>query len=397
MILGADWVLPVDGAPIAGGAVRVEGGEIAEVSAGLEPDQRFDGCAILPGLVNAHSHLEYAGMSGFGDGRPFDGWIADHIRRRDGLGRDDYLAQARAGVAESLAGGVTTIADCCYAGTVADAAAEVGMRAIVYLEAFSRHDVFDVPLERRLDAVEPRPLITVGISPHAPYTVDLEDYRRWVGLARERGMPVATHLLEGNLDENPAAYFRDVLGPDTAVIHAVTADADDIALFAELGVPVVHCPRSNALLGCGIAPVPALREAGVRVALGTDSPASALTLDMWDEMRAAILLARAGAARPDVLTAGNVLRMATCEGAAALGLPNGLGTLRPGAPADLIVVDLNGSPFLPWDDPEAAVVYGGTPERVALAMVAGRIRFRAGGAAADTTLASSVRARMIDA
>ncbi len=114
------------------------------------------------------------------------------------------------------------------------------------------------------------------------------------------------------------------------MIHAVKADAGDIALFAELGVPVVHCPRSNALLGCGIAPVPALREAGVRVALGTDSPASALTLDMWDEMRAAILLARAGAARPDVLTAGDVLRMATCEGAAALGLPDGLGTLRPG-------------------------------------------------------------------
>ena len=125
-----------------------------------------------------------------------------------------------------------------------------------------------MPLERRLDELEPRPLITAGVSPHAPYTVDLEDYRRWVGLARERGMPVATHLLEGNLDETPAAYFRDVLGPDTAVIHAVTADAADIALFAELGVPVVHCPRSNALLGCGIAPVPALREAGVRVAPG---------------------------------------------------------------------------------------------------------------------------------
>src|SRR6185436_497272 len=117
MILAADWVLPLDGAPIAGGAVRIEGDEIAGVEAGL---------------VNAHTHLEYAGMSGFGDGRPFDGWIADHIRRRDGLGRDDYLAQARAGVADSLAGGVTTIADCCYAGTVAEAAADVGMRAIVY-------------------------------------------------------------------------------------------------------------------------------------------------------------------------------------------------------------------------------------------------------------------------
>jgi len=280
---------------------------------------------------------------------------------------------------------------------VAEAADEGGIRAVVYLEAFSRHDVFDVPLERRLDEVEPTELVTVGVSPHAPYTVDLEDYRRWIGVARERGMPVATHLLEGNLDEHPAAYFRDVLGPDTAVIHAVKANAADIAVFAELDVPVVHCPRSNALLGCGIAPVPALRDAGVRVALGTDSPASALTLDMWDEMRAAILLARAGAARPDVLTAGDVLRMATVDGAAALGLPVGLGTLRLGAPADLMVLDLNGSPFLPWDDPEAAAVYGGTPDRVALSMVAGRIRFRAGGAPADMSLASGVRARMIDA
>src|SRR4029079_19069339 len=183
MILAADWVLPLDGAPIAGGAVRIEGDEIAEGEAGLEPDEKFEGCAILPGLVNAHSHLEYAGMSGFGDGRPFDGWIADHIRRREGLVREDYLAHGRAGVAESLAGGVTTIADCCYAGTVAEAAEDGGIRAVVYLEAFSRHDVFDIPLERRLDEVESTELVTIGVSPHAPYTVDLEDYRRWIAVA----------------------------------------------------------------------------------------------------------------------------------------------------------------------------------------------------------------------
>src|SRR5262249_52699893 len=148
-----------------------------------------------------------------------------------------------------------TVADCCYAGTVAAAAEAAGLRAIVYLEAFSRHDPLDQPLEQRLDAVTTTDLVTIGISPHAPYTVDTEDYRRWVGLARERGMPVATHLLESHLETEPAAAFRDVLGPDTVAVHAARATADDVAVLAELDVPVAHCPRSNALLGCGAAPV----------------------------------------------------------------------------------------------------------------------------------------------
>jgi cytosine/adenosine deaminase-related metal-dependent hydrolase len=394
MILGADWVVPVAGQPIAGGCVRVEDGRIAEVVAGLEPDEQFDGCVILPGLVNAHSHLEYSAMSGFGDGRPFDEWIADHIRRREGLGRDEYLAQARAGAAACLAGGVTAVADCCYAGTVADAAIEAGLRAIVYLEAFSRHDPMGLPLEARLDALPSGPLVTAGVSPHAPYTVDLADYQRWIGLARERGLPVATHLLESHLEEQPAAYFREVLGPDTVVIHAVRATPDDIAVLAELDVPVAHCPRSNALLGCGAAPLRELLDARVRVGIGTDSPASALTLDMWDEMRAAVLLARAWAGRPDALTAGEALHLATAGGAAAVGLTD-TGGLVPGAHADLVVLDLRGTPFLPWDDPVAAAVYGGTPERILLTMVAGQVRFRRGSVAADTSPAGAVRARMI--
>ncbi|MGZ4431892.1 MAG: amidohydrolase family protein, partial [Gaiellales bacterium] len=252
MILAADWVLPVDGAPIRDGWVEVEDGRIAAVGATpRDADERFPESVILPGLVNAHTHLEYAGMSGFGDGRPFDGWIADHIRRREALTEADYLAQARAGAAASLAGGVTTVADCSYAGTVADAAEQVGLRAIVYLEAFSRHDPFGRPIEERIAERQSSDLVTIGISPHAPYTVDLDDYRRWVALARVHGMPVATHLLESHMDEHPLAYFRDVLGRDVVVVHAVRATADDVALLAELDVPVVHCPRSNAMLGCG--------------------------------------------------------------------------------------------------------------------------------------------------
>ena len=398
MILSADWVLPIDAAPIRDGWVELDGDRVAAVGSGARAGaEHHPGCVVLPGLVNAHTHLEYAGMSGFGDGEPFDAWIADHIRRRVGLEADDYRAQADAGAAASLAGGVTTVADCCYAGTVAAAAETAGLRAIVYLEAFSRHDPLDQTLEQRLDAATDSDLVTIGISPHAPYTVDMADYHRWVGLARQRNMPVATHLLESHLETEPAAAFRDVLGPDTVAIHAARATDADVGVLAGLDVPVVHCPRSNALLGCGSAPLDELLSAGVRVGLGTDSPASALTLDMWDEMRAAILVARARERRGDALTATTALELATLRGAQAIGLGDEVGSLTPGKRADVTVLDLGGSAFVPWDDPISAVVFGGTPERVLLTIVDGQIRYCKAGAPADTSAARAVRARMIEA
>jgi cytosine/adenosine deaminase-related metal-dependent hydrolase len=123
VILRADWVVPMDGPPIADGCVEVAEGRItAVIRADGREDARYRDAVILPGLVNAHTHLEYAAMGGFGDGMPFTPWIADHIRRKDTQSQADLLAQARAGAAACLAGGVTTVADCCYAGTVAQAA-----------------------------------------------------------------------------------------------------------------------------------------------------------------------------------------------------------------------------------------------------------------------------------
>jgi cytosine/adenosine deaminase-related metal-dependent hydrolase len=396
MILGADWVLPMDGPPLRDGAVRIEGGVIAEISQRLEPDRRFPGGLILPGLVNAHTHLEYLSMSAMADGLPFTPWIEQLIVRKRGLGRDDYLAQSQAGVHACLAGGVTTIADCSYADTVAEAAIAQGLRAIVYLEAFSDQGNPAALMAARLDGLPTDELITPGVSPHAPYTVTPEHYAQLIALARSRGIPVATHLLESERDTRPLAELEHLLGPDTVGVHLVRATAGDIELLARLGVPVVHCPRSNAMLGCGTAPLPELLAAGLAVGLGTDSPASALSFDMWDEMRAAILLARARAARPDALTAEQALRMATSEGARAIGLGDRIGSLTAGKRADLTVVDLTGSPYLPWDDPVTAAVYGGTPDRVLLTMVEGRIRFSRDGTPADTKPARAVRAKMIE-
>jgi 5-methylthioadenosine/S-adenosylhomocysteine deaminase len=386
----------MDGPPIADACVEVDDGRIAAVGPATgNEDERFPNTVILPGLVNAHTHLEYTAMAGFGDGLPFTPWIADHIRRKDTQAVDDLLDQARAGAAACLAGGVTTVADCCYAGTVAQAAGEAGLRAIVYLEGFSIWDGLEGRIEAALDALPVSELVTAGVSPHAPFTVTHDDYAMLIGLARRRGLPVATHLLESTREREHLDAFRDVLGPDTVAIHAVLANEADIALLAELDVPVAHCPRSNALLGCGIAPLTELLDAGVRVGLGTDSPSSAIDFDMWSEMRTAIMLQRARTGRADALAAHTALELATTRAAAAIGLAGSIGSLTPGRAADLLVLDLTGSAFLPWDDPVTAAVYGGSPERVALTMVDGEIRYRRGER--EVLAATTARAKMIEA
>jgi 5-methylthioadenosine/S-adenosylhomocysteine deaminase len=386
----------MDGPPIADGAVQIADGRIVSVGpAGGREDARHPDAVILPGLVNAHTHLEYAAMGGFGDGLPFTPWIADHIRRKDTQSDDDLLAQARAGAAACLAGGVTTVADCCYAGTVAEAAGEAGLRAIVYLEGFSVWEGLEARIEVALDALPVSELVSAGVSPHAPFTVTHDDYAMLIGLARRRGLPVATHLLESTRETDHLDAFADVLGPDTVAVHAVLVNDADIALLAGLDVPVAHCPRSNALLGCGIAPLTELLEAGIRVGLGTDSPSSAIDFDMWAEMRSAIMLQRARSGRADALSAQTALELATTRSAAAIGLGEVVGSLTPGKAADLIVLDLAGSPFLPCEDPVTAAVYGGSPERVTLSVVAGEIRYRRGER--NTPTASAARAKMIQA
>ena len=155
--------------------------------------------------------------------------------------------------------------------------------------------------------------------------------------------------------------------------------SDEIELLAEHDVAVVHCPRSNAILGCGVAPLAELRAAGLRVGLGTDSPASAPSFDMFDEMRAAVYSARARVERPDALSAADALHLATLGSARALGLDHEIGSLVPGKAADLVVLSLEASPFLPWEDPVTASVLGGSPDRVVATLVSGETRFQRGG------------------
>jgi 5-methylthioadenosine/S-adenosylhomocysteine deaminase len=392
--LSADWVLPVDGPPIERGLVRFENGAIVEVTQG-RGERHFADAAIVPGFVNAHSHLEYAVYAGFGDGKAFGPWIRTHVDRKERLDEAGMLAIARRGVVDSFGAGITTTADYSFAGAAAAAVAELGMRAIVYLEVFSP-DPGEArrQWEQKRPLVEETELVRIGISPHAPYTCSLDTYRWCLSL----GVPVGTHLAEsanedewlehgaGPLDhiapllvtpsgKRAVPTMEPVLGPELLCAHCVELTPPDVALLAERDVPVAHCPRSNALLGCGIAPVAELRAAGVRLGLGTDSPASTPSFDMFEEMRTAIYVARARERRADALHPAQALAMATSESARALRLDERVGTLTPGKRADLTVVSLAGSPYHPVEDPAAAVVFGGSPERVLQTIVDGQTRY----------------------
>jgi len=431
-LFAADWVVPVSSPPIAGGAVLVEGERIADVGDAAELSRahpgaervELTGCVLAPGFVNLHSHIEYAAYAGLGDGLAFGPWITAHTRRTATLGPEGLAAMAKLGAAECLRSGVTTVVDAAYDGAAVRAFSDSGVRAIVAIEAFGGDDadvqaVADL-LERRVDALasEAGPRVELAVSPHAPFTVGPALFGEIVGRARARGMRVVTHLGEsrheldaliggtGLLTRFVAPFGRHpilelaergLLGPETVVAHAVHVGDEEIAALAASGAAVAHCPRSNALLGCGVAPIAKLRAAGIRVGLGTDSPSSALSLDMFDEMRAALLLARASAGDPEALSTAAALQLATLDGAGALGLAD-RGALAPGLLADLVAVRLDHTPFWPCDDPASALVLGGSPSLVTLVTLGGNVLYGVDSTAFERALpaAAAARSRLLD-
>ncbi len=405
-VLSADWVVPVEGPPLRDGAIAIDdGGLIAAVGprAELGDGERYTEAVILPGFVNAHTHLEYDVYAGFGDGLGFADWIGLHVQRKQRIALADMEAIARLGALNCLRSGVTTVGDCSFSGAAATACADLGLRATVYLEVFGPSaeaisERFEPMRERIAGALSED--VRLGISPHAPYTCTIELYRASADL----GLPIATHLAESDaetefLRTGTGAWesFAEMLVPplgttgiralaeagllDSNVIaaHCVKADDEEIALLAEHGVAVAHCPRSNGILGCGVAPLTALREAGIRVCIATDSPASTPSFDMFDEMRAAIVGARAREGRPDALTTADALELATLGGARALGLDESVGSLVPGKKADLTLLSLADTSFIPWEDPVTGSVLGGSPHGVIATLVSGEPRFERGG------------------
>jgi 5-methylthioadenosine/S-adenosylhomocysteine deaminase len=371
---------------------------------------------VMPGFVNCHSHLEYTLFRGILDDAQFGDWILQLVDVKASLTPDEYVLSARLGAAESVASGITTIADTSYGGASVSAAAEVGLRGRLYLEVFgiddARIDETVADTEQRLDEARELapPAFDVGLMPHAPYTVSSRLFQTLAALGRDRGISVASHVAESREEltyirsgsgkfahdfreklgwermlvqpygVSPVKYLQQwgVFDGEFLAVHCTQATSEDVHILSAKDAAVVHCPKSNAKLGCGIAPLPDLLRLGVRVGLGTDSPAASNIMDMFDEMRIMLLLHRATERDASVLDAETCVRIATLGGAEALGMAAEVGSLEPGKYADFIAVDISSSHFAPVENPYSALVYGANQDDVLLTVVGGRPVYREG-------------------
>jgi 5-methylthioadenosine/S-adenosylhomocysteine deaminase len=397
------WIVPVEPRDVVleDHAVAITDGRIldllprAEALARYRPHTTVDlgRHALLPGLVNAHTHAAMTMLRGLADDLPLMRWLQEHIWPAESRWVSEEFVRdgSRLAVAEMLRSGTTCFNDMYYFPDVtARVASAAGIRAVVGLIAIDFPTVWAADADEYLDkglAVHDEfrhdALVRTAFAPHAPYTVSDRPLERIRVLADELDIPIHMHVHEAAHEvaeavekhgERPLARLArlGLLSPSLLAVHMTQLNDDDIAAVADAGVRVVHCPESNLKLASGFCPVARLHTAGVTVALGTDGAASNNDLDMFGELRSAALLAKAVADDASALPAARALEMATLDGARALGWDEEIGSLLPGKAADLVAVRLDGIETEPLYHPLSQIVYALDRGRVSDVWVAGQ-------------------------
>ena len=390
-----------DGSVLEAHAVVARGDRIAEVLPVAQAHARYGTAprvvlpthALVPGLINLHTHAAMALLRGIADDLPLKAWLTEHIWPAEARHVSPEFVEAGTLVAaaEMLRGGTTCFHDMYFfPEAAARAASRCGIRAVLGLVVLEFPTAYarsaDEYFERgraACAALAAYPLVRCAVAPHAPYTVSDSSFTRSVALADEIDVPLHVHVheTEDEVAESLAEHGQrplarlDALGVVTdrlVAAHGVHLTPAERDLLASRGAAVAHCPAANFKLASGFAPVADLLARGVTVGIGTDGAASNNRLDLWSEVRLTALVAKAVAGRADVVPAHQALRMLTCDAARALRMDADLGSITAGKQADFVAVDLGAPELQPCFDPVSHLIYTSGREHVTHVWVAGR-------------------------
>lgn len=409
LLIEARWIIPVDPAntTLENYAIAIDKGNIVAILQQSEARTRFSAREtthlphhiLIPGLVNLHTHSAMTLLRGLADDLPLMKWLQEYIWPAEAKFVSPQFVHdgTLLACAEMLLGGTTCFNDMYFfPKATAEAALRMGMRAAIGLIAIDFPTTYandaDDYLVKGLavrDELREETLLSFCLAPHAPYTVNDRNFAKVLTLAEQCEIPIHLHLHETTQeisDEMAKTGFRPIerlrrlglLSPSLIAAHAVHLESHEIALMAQHGCSVAHCPSSNLKLASGIAPIAALAQQGVNIGLGTDGAASNNRLDLFQEMRLAALLAKAQSQQAEAVGAHEALRMATLGGAQALGIDARTGSICPGKAADLCAININDIRLLPHYDPASLLVYAAGRENVSDVWVAGKQRVKDG-------------------
>ncbi len=403
LIIEAAWIatVDVDDTLLADHAIVVKDARILDLLPNAEAGRRYQAVQrrslpthlLLPGLINAHTHAAMTLLRGFADDVPLMAWLKEHVWPAESrwVNKDFIRDGTQLAVAEMLRGGTTCFNDMYFYPEIAASVAQAsGIRATIGMIVLDFQTIWAVDPDEYFhkglqlhDQLRDDPLVQTALAPHAPYTVSDGPLSRVRMYTDELDIPVHMHVhetaheVQQSVEQHGASPLRrlrrlGLLNPHLVAVHMTHLDDEDIELVAHGGSSVVHCPESNLKLASGFCRVSDLLNAGVNVALGTDGAASNNDLDMLGEMRSAALLAKGVARDASALAVNQALRMATINGARALGIADQTGSLEIGKSADMVALDLNALNTQPVYNAVSQLVFAASREQVRHVWVAGQ-------------------------